>query len=131
MAEYLAWHSDVHARFLDQLVFYFISVRAFPPQENAYKAITDVLEETGHTSYRMYRVFGSYDIVLKVWVKRGEHDELGKEIKGKSHYVHRLAPVVVEGVRFHSRNPAAPQPEAVHKLFDNDIESRSTPFRQT
>jgi uncharacterized protein with GYD domain len=125
MKEHLVWHPDVHARFLDELVFYFISVRAFPPQENVYNAITDVLEDTGHTSYRMHRVFGSYDIVLKVWVKKGEHEELGKEIKGKSHYVHRLAPAVVEGIRFHS-NPeerAAPQEAAVFKLFQKDIES--------
>ena len=65
------WHKDVHAHFKETLVFYaVISDKPFTDQ----KKLVEKLEENGVRGFSVFRLIGTYDFMLRVWITSKNKD---------------------------------------------------------
>ncbi len=124
---FLVWHPSVHAQFRDELVFYFITVRAFP-RDAVYEELMAHLSTTEHTAYRIYRVFGSYDLILRVWVEKGNSDAFADSL-GRLEYVVDATPIVVEEIPHHWKYPVTAPTDEISKLTPEKVQSIQERFK--
>lgn len=97
---YLVWHPSVHAQFGDELVFVFLKVTAFP-KEDVYERLEAFLGKSKHTAYRIYRILGAVDIVLRVWVERGRSEEFISDLQRQVDYVESAIQLTVAEIPHH------------------------------
>jgi hypothetical protein len=120
MKKYLTWDPAVHQHFRDELAFVFISVYAFS-NDTIYDDLKSFLIEGRYTSFRLYRVFGTFDIILKVWVGHRDHHKLRDNLSRLA-FVEKIEAVVVDQIPYPSNNAHESRRGSIAKLLPNDIE---------
>src|SRR6185369_8536731 len=74
MATRIIWHPDVHLLYGEQLSFVFINVRR--DANNLRTSICQTIESLQIRGYHCYDVFGSVDIVIRVWARQEKRDAM-------------------------------------------------------
>lgn len=126
----LVWNPSVHALFRDELVFVLLSVRAFP-KDSIYDDLEDFLDRSGHTAYRIYRVLGAVDLILRVWVEKGRAEEFAKELELKNDYVMSSSVVTVIEIPHHWHYDRTVTAEALSTLTPVLVQSLQDSFTRT
>lgn len=128
VARFLVWHPSVHAQFDDELVFFLITVDAFP-KDAVYNEIESWLEKHGFLTFRLYRVLGSFDIILRTWVRKGGSLSVAREIQKAVEAIASATPVLVEEIPHHWKYGIRTPTEAIAKLTPERIQEIQSKFR--
>jgi len=70
----VVWHPDVHRHYGESLCFIYLNVRYY--DDEVRKQIMAVLADLKLAGYCYYDVFGSVDVLLRVWVRTSTRDSL-------------------------------------------------------
>ena len=124
---YLVWHPSVHAQFGDELIFAFLKVTAFP-REDVYNRIEKYLEVTRHTAYRVYRVLGTVDVILRVWVARGCGDDFMANLQRQVEYVESFVYLTVAEIPHHWHYYRMPKMASLNNLTEELVTSLQNCF---
>ena len=63
----IVWHPLVHQRFAEELYFFLLSAKPFY-EKNIFEDLDELMNDFGVEGYCAYRIFGQYDILLRVWL---------------------------------------------------------------
>ncbi|MBC7782573.1 MAG: hypothetical protein H7144_01935 [Burkholderiales bacterium] len=74
----LTWHPDVHVGYGELLSFAFLKVQHWSP--DFFTRMQEALETAALPGYSYYDVFGSSDVILRVWSRSDSHHRLHSEI---------------------------------------------------
>jgi len=125
----LVWHPSVHARFRDELAFLLLSVKAFP-KDGVYDELEKYLVASGHTAFRIYRVLGTVDIFLRVWVEKGRVDEFAKELERNLEYIAASKVVIVADIPHHWKYDRSVSTEALSRVTPELVKSLQENFEK-
>ncbi len=85
------WHPKVHFRFQETLCFFLLRARPFE-KEVLFKKLQEFLSSMGLTGYQIYQIFGSYDVLLRIWLPVGEDRQFAEDLQDKISEVHHCNP---------------------------------------
>jgi len=97
---YLAWNPQVYGLFDDALTYYLITTTTFK-RKTFFSQLKDCLKKHQYQAYRIYQVFGSYDVILRVWVKHGKQAELRNIMEEEVDSIREASPWIVWRIRDH------------------------------
>lgn len=118
----LVWHPSVHAQFRDELVFALLKVTAFP-KDDVYRKLEQFLERTKHTTFRIYRVLGTVDIILRVWVETNHAEEFMVSLQREVDYIESGILLTVSDIPHHWQYWRTPTPESLSNLTPDAVAS--------
>jgi len=95
----MVWHPDVHARFQEGLVFFLIKVRVFE-KSKLYSRLEEYIKDKGFAGYRIFQVFGIYDVVLRIWLPKGVEWEVKNQLE-RLGGITKALPFLVGGIPHH------------------------------
>ncbi len=100
MKSYLVWNPAVYYLFEDSLTYYLIAATTFK-RASFFRQLTTCLKKHQYQSYRIYQVFGTYDVILRVWVKHGKQGELREILEQEVDSIRAADPWIVWKISDH------------------------------
>ena len=94
------WHPEVHIRFQESLLYYLLRVRPFRKKKLTAR-LRAFLDSQGLAGYCFYQIYGTYDVLLRVWLPVGMEGQFVTELQKELHEVHQCNPFKVSSLPFY------------------------------
>ncbi len=77
----LRWHYDVHAYFKGLLRYYLLTIRGHYDKDRVFQSFADFCKSHNITSYRVGEIYGSYDLVFRMWIPGTQFTALNSDFR--------------------------------------------------